>query len=440
MILASICPGCARWRGGPHCDAYPEGIPEEILRGGVDHRSPRDGDRGITFSPRPDREAALDAYEDWRLSAQERVAAAEAKHLPGRHDQRSHGRTSGGGGGLALLDRMPEVTVVPASPRRVDPAGPVVPDWPREGLSRGGMLDHPERFERLTGLGQGATINAAWVGDKSTGRRMYVKLGHLGVNEARNEAFASRLKRRLGLPSGRSEVGATYSNPRFPDGGEDWAVIEHVDDSPDMIEAGLRMEAVGDEYAVAGGQRDHGRVDPQSIVDAQVFDYLSDEGDRHNGNWLMMRDEHDIGVVTLIDHSLAFGGSNDPKWGRAAMEFPSAADDAPVQYFELSASKNALNTMLMDVPEDVVVDALRRAIGRLRDVDFDSIHAETYGDLGDGRRRQSAELGLSRLKRRAATLLDLAGSEVALRRIAAELRTDEYVAEARRRGLLAEEG
>ena len=33
------------------CDAYPEGIPDEILDNKVDHREPFEGDRGLRFEP-----------------------------------------------------------------------------------------------------------------------------------------------------------------------------------------------------------------------------------------------------------------------------------------------------------------------------------------------------------------------------------------------------
>lgn len=34
------------------CDAYPDGIPDAILNGNVDHRLPYAGDRGILFEAR----------------------------------------------------------------------------------------------------------------------------------------------------------------------------------------------------------------------------------------------------------------------------------------------------------------------------------------------------------------------------------------------------
>ena len=33
------------------CDAYPKGIPDEILDNEVDHRSPVNGDKGLRFKP-----------------------------------------------------------------------------------------------------------------------------------------------------------------------------------------------------------------------------------------------------------------------------------------------------------------------------------------------------------------------------------------------------
>ena len=40
---------------GMRCNAYPEGIPVEILESEVDHRLPYKGDGGIHFEQHPDR-------------------------------------------------------------------------------------------------------------------------------------------------------------------------------------------------------------------------------------------------------------------------------------------------------------------------------------------------------------------------------------------------
>ncbi len=37
-----------------HCEAYPDGIPEDIYETRVDHRKPYEGDGGIRFEPADD--------------------------------------------------------------------------------------------------------------------------------------------------------------------------------------------------------------------------------------------------------------------------------------------------------------------------------------------------------------------------------------------------
>ena len=54
-----ICLFCKRYRegkdwGDPNtCEAFPEGIPDEIQLGGFDHRKPFKGDGGIMFEKDP---------------------------------------------------------------------------------------------------------------------------------------------------------------------------------------------------------------------------------------------------------------------------------------------------------------------------------------------------------------------------------------------------
>lgn len=64
----SICRSCAHLRpNGVTCDAYPDRIPEAFLFRAGDHRTPAEGDHGITWTLAPDRS---DDYLDWLLFAQ----------------------------------------------------------------------------------------------------------------------------------------------------------------------------------------------------------------------------------------------------------------------------------------------------------------------------------------------------------------------------------
>jgi hypothetical protein len=50
---APMCAECARYKGGARCEAYPDGIPDEIIDTQQwDHRVPKPGDRGLQFVPR----------------------------------------------------------------------------------------------------------------------------------------------------------------------------------------------------------------------------------------------------------------------------------------------------------------------------------------------------------------------------------------------------
>lgn len=60
MNYRSICTMCEHYGVGAAeedptlrtCAAFPDGIPDEIIRLGFDHRQPFDGDGGVMFSPK----------------------------------------------------------------------------------------------------------------------------------------------------------------------------------------------------------------------------------------------------------------------------------------------------------------------------------------------------------------------------------------------------
>ncbi len=63
-VAPPMCKGCAHLLGDlrrPHCQAFPQGIPQEILLSQADHREPVAGDHGIRFSPRTPADAAYAA-------------------------------------------------------------------------------------------------------------------------------------------------------------------------------------------------------------------------------------------------------------------------------------------------------------------------------------------------------------------------------------------
>ena len=71
--LPSICWACTRWRGERQtCEAYPDGVPEDILGGVVDHAAPRgDEQGGVVFDLAEGSAAFLRAWT--ATAARERV-------------------------------------------------------------------------------------------------------------------------------------------------------------------------------------------------------------------------------------------------------------------------------------------------------------------------------------------------------------------------------
>lgn len=47
-----LCRTCKWWNGGRVCRAFPDGMPEEIWTGKVEHREPYPGDNGIQYEPK----------------------------------------------------------------------------------------------------------------------------------------------------------------------------------------------------------------------------------------------------------------------------------------------------------------------------------------------------------------------------------------------------
>lgn len=65
MTIASkpLCVVCRHFKPGQPglpCDAFPKGVPEDILINTLDHRKPVEGDQGVQFEVREGQEAKLE--------------------------------------------------------------------------------------------------------------------------------------------------------------------------------------------------------------------------------------------------------------------------------------------------------------------------------------------------------------------------------------------
>ena len=63
----SRCFKCARYKGDLSCEAFPQGIPEAIITGKVDHDSPVDGDGGKVY-----KRVAMSNFQEALKKAMER--------------------------------------------------------------------------------------------------------------------------------------------------------------------------------------------------------------------------------------------------------------------------------------------------------------------------------------------------------------------------------
>jgi hypothetical protein len=68
MRLTNLCSACKHLRKDKTtCDAFPDGVPDGIIKFGEDHREPVPGDQGIVFEKRPGADAEYN-YQAWLAS------------------------------------------------------------------------------------------------------------------------------------------------------------------------------------------------------------------------------------------------------------------------------------------------------------------------------------------------------------------------------------
>jgi len=103
--VLNLCTACVHYLDDGTCNAFPAGIPDDILLDLGDHHVARKGDRGIQFHPMVGRESIVESWERARqLAATDRGASVATMYTKAwdesLHQRDYHGRfTSTGGGG-----------------------------------------------------------------------------------------------------------------------------------------------------------------------------------------------------------------------------------------------------------------------------------------------------------------------------------------------------
>jgi hypothetical protein len=81
-ILMPLCIFCRYLKEGQvRCEAFPEGIPDDLLFAMSDHREPYEGDHGIRFELKPGEEGRL---EEWLALERARSNSCEVRILDKR--------------------------------------------------------------------------------------------------------------------------------------------------------------------------------------------------------------------------------------------------------------------------------------------------------------------------------------------------------------------
>lgn len=85
----SACQDCTNLAGfliiqqriWPKCRAFPKGIPESVMTGQADHRTPINGDHGIQYTPRPGPSANAEEMAVFQEAVEADAISAFALHM-----------------------------------------------------------------------------------------------------------------------------------------------------------------------------------------------------------------------------------------------------------------------------------------------------------------------------------------------------------------------
>lgn len=295
--LLSQCNLCDHFRpplggGTETCAAFPDGIPQKVLWNQADHRNGISGDNGITWEPHNGAEFPAEAFPNKQSTG---AASTVEAHLPGKHDQSSHGRKG------RSKPHVPDL--VPDKPTKRSRKKTAPPESPLAAGVKSGITAE----KALAGGAVAEAVDLVTFKDGSRAVRKrsqdlhHPKTGELRVDakhQADAEELGSIVARSMGISA--PEVHRSSDNEVF---------MEYMTGRPAMD---LLADDDGED------KYDQALADVRSRDDAVIlaaFEAITDNTDRNDGNWLI----NDDGSVTSIDHGFAWSflasGSDQPPLG-----------------------------------------------------------------------------------------------------------------------------
>lgn len=179
-------------------------------------------------------------------------------------------------------------------------------------IAKGDPIEN-RRFsiEALKDAGTGDGLGGIWsvyrVVDKETGDVWFIKSSTYGANDGMLENVGMRTGALLDLPAQPDEkhIKTGASIAVFKEGQRNvrWTAMRHVDswEGPDGQKLSWKT-------AADVGGVDASKVNMDDFVQLAIMDYVLDQNDRHQGNFMVAIEPDGTQRIAVIDNGLLFGG------------------------------------------------------------------------------------------------------------------------------------